>query len=61
MAHRRPRKDQQPSRGAPHVKRATVPTALEQVHWHAAGIDVGATQHYVAVPEDRDAEPVRCV
>lgn len=60
MAHRRPRKDQQPSRGTPQAKRATLPKALEQVHWHAAGIDVGATQHYVAVPEDRDAEPVRC-
>ncbi len=26
----------------------------------AAGIDVGATELYVAVPADRDAEPVRC-
>jgi transposase len=26
---------------------------------HAAGIDVGATQHWVAVPDDRDPEPVR--
>jgi transposase len=26
----------------------------------AAGIDVGATELYVAVPMDRDAEPVRC-
>jgi hypothetical protein len=25
----------------------------------AAGIDVGATEMYVAVPEDRDPEPVR--
>lgn len=26
----------------------------------AAGIDIGATQIYVALPSDRDAEPVRC-
>lgn len=26
----------------------------------AAGIDIGATEIYVAVPADRDAEPVRC-
>jgi transposase len=27
---------------------------------NAAGVDVGATQIFVAVPPDRDAEPVRC-
>src|SRR5215470_18425083 len=32
---------------------------FEQMHLHAAGIDVGATEHWVAVPEDRDEEPVR--
>ena len=32
---------------------------LEQMHLDAAGIDVGATEHWVAVPEDRDEEPVR--
>jgi hypothetical protein len=26
---------------------------------HAAGIDVGASEHYVAVPVDRDEQPVR--
>src|SRR5215217_937593 len=26
---------------------------------HAAGIDVGASEHYVAVPADRDEQPVR--
>jgi len=30
------------------------------MHLNAAGIDVGATEHWVAVPEDRDEEPVRC-
>ena len=32
---------------------------LEIVHANAAGIDVGKNTHYVAVPPDRDAEPVR--
>ncbi len=26
----------------------------------AAGIDIGATEIYVAVPPDRDPDPVRC-
>lgn len=29
------------------------------VHPHAAGIDLGSEHHYVAVPPDRDPEPVR--
>jgi len=32
---------------------------LEKIHLHAAGIDVGARQHFVAVPENRDSKPVR--
>jgi transposase len=28
-------------------------------HPNAAGIDCGASEHYVAVPEDRDPQPVR--
>ncbi len=32
---------------------------LEVVHPNAAGIDIGNASHYVAVPPDRDAEPVR--
>lgn len=32
---------------------------LSTVHRHAAGIDVGATFHVVAVPSDRDPEPCR--
>jgi transposase len=32
---------------------------LEVVNPDAAGIDVGASSHYVAVPEDRDTESVR--
>jgi transposase len=33
--------------------------AFELTHPHAAGIDVGAASHYVAMPPDRDDEPVR--
>ena len=32
---------------------------LDVVHPNAAGIDIGNESHYVAVPRDRDAEPVR--
>lgn len=32
---------------------------LERVHLNAAGIDVGSASHWVAVPEDRDDQPVR--
>src|SRR5262244_3594387 len=31
-----------------------------QLNLNAAGIDVGATEHGVAVPADRDAQPVQC-
>ena len=34
--------------------------SLECIEPNAAGIDVGATEIYVAVPPDRDAESVRC-
>jgi transposase len=34
--------------------------SLECIEPNAAGIDVGATEVYVAVPPERDAEPVRC-
>jgi hypothetical protein len=32
---------------------------LDVVHPNAAGIDIGNESHSVAVPPDRDAEPVR--
>src|SRR5262249_60336111 len=32
---------------------------LAQMNLNAAGIEVGATEHWVAVPEDREEEPVR--
>ena len=34
---------------------------LPLLHRHAAGIDVGNAEHYVAVPPDRDARPVQKV
>ena len=34
--------------------------SLDCIEPNAAGMDVGATEIYVAVPADRDAEPVRC-
>jgi len=33
--------------------------ALEVVHAHAAGIDIGRASHFVAVPPDRDERLVR--
>ena len=33
--------------------------ALEIVHPAAAGIDVGGSEHWVAISPERDAEPVR--
>jgi transposase len=32
---------------------------LEIVHPHAAGIDIGNKSHFVAIPPDRNAEPIR--
>lgn len=34
-------------------------TVMEQINDSAAGIDVGAAGHFVAVPDDRDDRPVR--
>ena len=34
--------------------------ALEIVHPDAAGIDVGGSEHWVAISPDRDSQPVRC-
>jgi hypothetical protein len=51
MAESRPR----------HARRSrrTSPPILERINPHAAGIDCGATTHVVAVPPDRDDEPVQ--
>ncbi len=47
------------SRARHRPPRPTPPRALPAVNPNAAGIDVGATAHFVAVPADRDAESVR--
>ena len=40
-------------------KHKTVRATLPVLHPDAAGIDIGATEIFVAVPADRDSEPVR--
>jgi transposase len=36
------------------------PVSLPVIESNAAGIDIGATQIFVAIPADRDPEPVQC-
>ena len=36
------------------------PSVLDRINPHAAGIDCGAAEHYVAVPADRSPSPVQC-
>lgn len=40
-------------------KRPTTQSAITLTHPNAAGIDIGSATHFVAVPPDRDDEPVR--
>lgn len=40
-------------------KRPTTESAISLTHPNAAGIDIGSAAHFVAVPPDRDDEPVR--
>ena len=40
-------------------ERQRLPAKLSQLNLNAAGIDVGATSHFVAVPADRAEPPVR--
>ena len=40
-------------------KQKRISTHLEQVNLYAAGIDIGSTSHYVAVPAELDDQPVR--
>ena len=53
MGHKRSRNRQTSARKAKH------PSLLERINRNAAGIDCGSEAHYVAVPPERDAEPVR--
>ena len=34
--------------------------SLKQINLDAAGLDIGATEIWACVPEDRTSEPVRC-
>jgi hypothetical protein len=40
-------------------KRRKSPSLLERIQPAAAGIDCGEKSHYVAVPRERDPQPVR--
>ena len=40
-------------------KRPTTQATISLTHPNAAGIDIGSASHCVAVPPDRDDEPVR--
>ena len=40
-------------------RRTREQTFLERVHLNATGIDIGSGSHWVAVPPDRDEQPVR--
>jgi hypothetical protein len=41
------------------AKKTVYLQSLPMIHPNAAGIDVGAKEHVVAMPADRDPEPVR--
>ena len=45
--------------GSSRDRRQSLPPGLSQVNLNAAGIDVGASSHFVAVPEGRWEPPVR--
>ena len=57
------RKALRSSRNNPHTNgriiKADASSDLQLLNQHAAGIDIGAQRHYVAVPPDTDAHPVR--
>ena len=51
MKHNRPRPSRRSRRS---------PSVLDRIQVDVAGIDCGASEHYVSVPPDRDATPVQC-
>ena len=55
MGHDRSRIDQQGGKKRKFVS----PSLLKRINRNAAGIDCGSETHYVAVPPERDPEPVR--
>lgn len=40
-------------------KKVRLTNSLPTIHLNAAAVDIGSTEHWVAVPADRDAQPVR--
>ena len=56
-------KQRKPKAGKPKSRQRRKPSGnsvLDRLNLNAAGIDVGAENHYVSVPADRDPRPVRC-
>ena len=47
------------SQHQPSPSKTTLPPQLAAVNLHAAGIDIGAEAHFVAVPPSDDPQPVR--
>ncbi|MGH8067768.1 MAG: hypothetical protein ACRERE_21560 [Candidatus Entotheonellia bacterium] len=43
------------------TRAAKTTKALPVINPHAAGADIGATEIFGAVPEERDEHPVRCL
>jgi len=54
-----PRQSERKHRPRRPTRRTRERRLLKRIHLNAAGIDIGAGSHWVAVPEDRDAHPVR--
>src|SRR5664280_3896443 len=54
-----PKDPKQGSKRRKTVGNVDVTEGLPPLNVNAAGIDVGSAEHYVAVPTDRDAEPVQ--
>src|SRR5207244_10989380 len=40
-------------------KTTPLPENMPLIHPHAAGLDVGAEEHWVCVPAERDAQPIQ--
>jgi transposase len=53
------RKKSKSKKTAKRRKNPGLPASLECVNLNAAGIDIGSSEHWVAVGEDRDEQPVR--
>jgi transposase len=52
--------EEQKMRGKTAKAKRRSASLLERINPDAAGIDCGLSNHYVAVPRERDSEPVRC-